>query len=97
MVKPLPRQSAEIILPIGVPISSELEEVIPAVDTGRVHVVENEPRRVIADWNDFDNRDVLLARDGLALVGRMALHLRPRALDAQIFRAEIERLRIVER
>src|SRR5262249_62207098 len=55
--------------PIGVPVSTEREKVLPAVDPGRMHVVENEPHRVIADRIDLENGDVLLAGDGLALVG----------------------------
>src|SRR5262249_12011753 len=75
---------------------AELEEIIPAVDAGRMHVVEDEPRRVIADRMHFEDADLLLSRDGLALVRRMALNLRARALDAQIFGAEVERLAVVE-
>ena len=61
-----------------------------------MHVVEHEPHRVIADRIHLENGDVLLARDGLALVGGMALHLGARALDAQIFGAQVESLAVVE-
>src|SRR5262249_29429316 len=59
----------EIVLPIGVLVSTEREKIGPAVDPSRMHVVENEPHRVIADRIDLENGDVLLAGDGLALVG----------------------------
>jgi len=41
----------EIILPIGVAVAAELEQIVPAVDAGRVQVVEDEPHRVIAEFN----------------------------------------------
>src|SRR5262252_1899505 len=77
-------------------LGAELEEIIPAVDAGRMHVVEDEPRRVIADRMHFEDADLLLSRDRLALIRRMALNLRARALDAQIFGAQVECLAVVE-
>src|SRR5262249_9553676 len=86
----------EIARLVSLTVSTEREKIVPAVDTGRMHVVESEPHRVIADRIDLENGDVLLARDGLSLVRGMALHLRARAFDAQIFGAEVERLAVVE-
>src|SRR5215471_4578003 len=90
------REIVEIVLPVSLPVWTEREKIVPAVDAGRMHVVEYESHRVIADRIDLENGDVLLARDGLALVRGMALHLRARAFDAQIFGAQVERLAVVE-
>src|SRR5262245_42034715 len=68
------RELVEIILPVGFPIAPELEQVVPAVDAGRVHVVEYQPDGIIADRMDFEDRDVPLAGDRLALVRRVALN-----------------------
>src|SRR5882757_9377006 len=86
----------EIVSPIGLPVPAQRKEIVPAVDAGRMHIVEDQPHRVIADRVHFEDGDVLLASHGLALVGGMALHLGAGALDAQVFRTEIERLAAVE-
>src|SRR5215470_4847535 len=78
-------QLIQIILPVARLVAAELEQVVPGEDAGRVHVVEGEPRGVIADRVDLEDRDLALARYGLALVRRMALHLGARAFDAQVF------------
>jgi len=49
-----------------------------------MHVVEGQPDRVIPDRQDFENHHVALAWNRLALVGRMALHLRAWAFDPKI-------------
>src|SRR6266851_5266050 len=97
----LPRQAlagevVEIVLPIGGAVAAQLVQIVPAIDAGRVHVVEHEPHRVIANRMHFEDGDVALAGDGLALVRRMALHLRARAPDAQILGIELEALAAVE-
>src|SRR5262249_56902568 len=86
----------EEVLQIGVRVSAEPEEIIPAVEAGRMHVVEDEPRRVIADRMHLKDGDILLARDRFALIRRMALNLRTRALDAQIFGGQVEGLAVIE-
>src|SRR5262249_47048266 len=65
----------QIRLPVFLVIAPEIEEVVPAVDPGGVHVVEHETDGIIADRVHLEHHDVLLARHGLALVGRMPLHL----------------------
>ena len=61
-----------------------------------MQVVEHEPHRVIADRMHFEERNALLAGNGLALVWRMALHLGARTLHAQVFGAEVERFAALE-
>src|SRR5262249_10876728 len=90
----LAAQVIEVVLPIGVPVAAELEEIIPAVDAGRMHVVEDEPRRVVADRMHFEDGDIFFPRNSLALVRRMALNLRTRALDPQIFGGQVEGLAV---
>src|SRR5688572_6117476 len=94
--KPFAGQIVEILLPIGLPVLAEPEQVVPTVDPGRMHVVEDQPHGVIADRMHFENGDVLLARDRLALVRRMALDLGTWTLDPQIFGIELEAAAIVE-
>ena len=76
--------------------ATKLGEIIPAVDAGRVHVVEGEPHGVISDRLDFGDHDMALAWHGLALVRRMTLHLGARAFDPQIFGGKLETLAILE-
>src|SRR6266700_7021479 len=61
-----------------------------------MHVVEDEAHRIVPDRVDLEHHDVLLARHGLALVGRMALHLGARALHPQIFGRKLVALAVVE-
>src|SRR5262249_15608326 len=62
-----------------------------------MHVVEYQPNRVVADRLDFEDHDITLAGDGLALVRGMPLHLGARAVDAQEFGRKFEHLAGVER
>src|SRR4051812_27730494 len=88
--QPLAAKLVKIVLPVLVTVAAELEQVVPAKDAGRMQVVEHQPHGVIADRDDFQNRDIALAADGLALLRRMALHLGARAAHAQIFRGKLE-------
>jgi hypothetical protein len=47
--QPLGGKLVEIFLPVALLIAAELVEIVPAVDPGRMHVVEGEPHGVIAD------------------------------------------------
>ena len=71
-------------------LAAELLKIVPTVDAGGMHVVEFKPHRIIADRLNFQNHHIPLARNGLALVGRMALHLGARTFHAQIFRRQRE-------
>src|SRR5258705_6305860 len=86
----------EIVLPVGGAVTAELVQVVPAEDAGRVQIVEHEPHCIIADRLDLEDRDVLLAADGLAFLRRVTLHLRAGATNAQILGAEVEGLAGVE-
>src|ERR1700733_2992722 len=87
---------AEIVAPILLAVAAELEQILPAENPGRVHVVEHQPYRVIADREQFQNLHILLARYGAPLARRVALDLGARAAHAQIFRGHIEALAAVE-
>ena len=62
-----------------------------------MHVVEDEPHRVVADRIDLQDHHFALARHRLALVWRMALHLGARALHTQIFGRQREVVAALER
>src|SRR5262245_59699102 len=94
--QPLGGQFVDIVLPVGCVIAAELAQVVPAVDAGRVHVVEHEAHRVVADRLHLQHLDVAFARNRLALLRRVPLDLRARALDAKIFGGERKRLAAVE-
>src|SRR3982074_2267228 len=85
----------EIISPVGLPVPAQRKEIVPAENAGRMHVVEDEPHRVIADRGHLEDGDVLLACDSFAFVGRMALHLGAGAFDAQVFGIEVESLAVI--
>src|SRR3954451_24335399 len=72
---PLGGELIEVILPVARLVATELEQVIPAEYPGRMHVVEGQPRRVVSDRIDFEDRHLALAGHGLALFGGVALHL----------------------
>src|SRR5262249_50746384 len=80
--QPLGGELVEIFLPIALLIAAELVEIVPAVDPGRMHVVEGEPHGIIADRLHLENLHISLAWNGLALVRRVALDLGARAFDA---------------
>src|SRR5262249_860638 len=94
--KSLDGQLVEIGLPVGALVAAEIEEIVPAVDPGRMHVVEHEPHRIVADRVDLEHHHVLLARHVLALGRRMALPLGARALHPQVFGRQLVALAIVE-
>src|SRR5436190_16200469 len=94
--KPLTREIVEVILPVLSVVLSQRMQILPAVNAGRVQVVEDEAHGVIADWVHFQYRHLLLSADGFTLVRRMPLHLGARAFHPQIFRAEIEGMTVIE-
>src|SRR5207237_9050704 len=89
-------QLVEIGLPVGRAIPAKLAQIVPAVDAGRVHVIEGEPHRVVANRRHLHDGDVLLAGDRFALGRRMALHLGARAAHTQILGREVIALAVVE-
>src|SRR5580700_5641322 len=94
--KALFRKLVEIVPPVFFSILTEFEKIFPTKDSGRMHVVERQPHRVIADRMDFEDLYRLLAADGAPLAWRVALDLGARAAHAQIFGGEIETLAAVE-
>src|SRR3984885_3912456 len=62
--------------------AGQLTQIVPAIETGVVSVVEHDLDRVIANRLDRDDGDVLLARDNLFLAWRVALHFSAWALHA---------------
>src|SRR5258708_19849666 len=61
-----------------------------------MHVVEHQSYRVVSDWMHLEHHHVFLAWHRLALIGRMPLHLRARALHPQIFGRQLVALAVVE-
>src|SRR5580704_12823775 len=76
------RELVEIVAPIFFAILTELEKIFPTKDSGRVHIVEGQPHRVIADRMHFEDLHRFLAADGAPLARRMALDLGARAAHA---------------
>src|SRR5689334_18827646 len=72
-------QLVEVVAPVGVLMTPEIEEIFPTVDAGRMQVVEHEPHRIIADRLHFEDRHISLLGNGLALLGRVTLDLGARA------------------
>src|SRR6185437_12657931 len=81
----------EIFAPAAVLLATEEMQIAPRIETGVVTVVEGEPRRVISNRRHTGDLDVLLARYGDALRGRVALDFSRRAHDAQEFGWQLER------
>src|SRR5262249_56336278 len=86
----------EVIAPVCVMALSKFAQVTPAVNSRRMQIVKHEAHRIISDRLHLDDGDVALACNGLALIGRMPLHLGARALHPQIFSGEFEALAAVE-
>src|SRR5262245_10877823 len=90
------RELVEVILPIGAMIASEVEQIIPVEDPGRMKIVEHEPDRVQSDLQHLDNLDITLSGHCLPILGRMSLHFGAWAFHAQIFGRQIELLTSIE-
>ena len=73
--QPLGAEVGEVVGPALVVPGAERVEIVPAEDAGRMHVVEDELHRVVADRLDADDLDVALARHRLALGRAVPLHL----------------------
>ena len=86
----------EIVLPIGIVIAAELMEVVPAVDSGGVEIVEDEADSVISYRMELEDGDVLFARNGFSLLRRVALDLCAWTFDAEIFGGQAKDVAIVE-
>src|SRR5215475_11378245 len=75
----LRREVGEITPPIFFAVATEFEQIVPTENPGRMHVVEYQPHRIIADWMDFQDLHVLFAGNGSPLARRVTLNLRARA------------------
>src|SRR6185295_1507067 len=69
--------------PEAVPLAAELQQIIPAVESGFVTIVENQACCVIANQLNPDDTNVLLTKDQLLFARRMASHFSARAMRAQ--------------
>jgi hypothetical protein len=49
----LSRKIGKIAAPIVLAIAAELEQIFPAENSGGVHIVEDKPHGIIADWMHF--------------------------------------------
>src|SRR6266853_2001868 len=94
--EPLAGKFIEISAPHGPLIAPEPGKIVPAEDSRGMHVVEHQPNCIVADRLDFEDRDVALAGDRLALVRGMSLDFGARAVDAQEFGRKFERFACVE-
>src|SRR5271156_2671581 len=62
--KALFRKLVEIVPPVFIAILTEFEKILPTKDSGRVHVVERQPHRIIADRMHFEDLHRRFAADG---------------------------------
>src|SRR5262252_171801 len=70
----LGREIGKIAAPIFLVIAAELEQIVPAKNSSRVHVVEDEPHCIIADWMQLQDLDILLTGNRSPLTRGMSLN-----------------------
>src|SRR6516225_4518939 len=75
----LRREVGEITPPIFFAVATEFEQIVPTENPGRMHVVEYQPHRIIADWMNFQDLHVLFTGNGSPLARGVTLNLRARA------------------
>src|SRR6267378_4759772 len=95
-VQALGLEIVEVILKTPLGVHTEIVQERPGVDAGRVHIVETEPHRIIADRINGENRHVALSANRFALRFGMTLHFGGGAGDAEQFRGETESLAVVK-
>src|ERR1700733_3365581 len=88
----LDREVVEVVAPHALLLAPEPKEVFPTVDTGRMHVVEHQPHRIVADRLDFHNRYIAFTGHGFALLRGMTLHLGAGRLNAEELGGKFVRL-----
>src|ERR1700720_4176727 len=92
----LGREVGEISTPSFLVVAAELEQTVPAENSGRLHVVEHQPHRIITDWMQFQDFHILLSGNCPPFARRMTLHFGARAAYAQIFGRKIELLAVIK-
>src|SRR6187551_800077 len=73
----------KVFLPALIFLLTEFAQILPDVEPGIMAIGEDDAHGVVSDGFDARNPDVLLAGDGDALVGAVALHLGARREHAQ--------------
>src|SRR5258708_25340311 len=95
-VETLGLEIVEVILKASLSVLSEIAQKRPGIDAGGVHIVEAEPRRIVADRIDGENGHVALAADRLALRFGMTLHFGGGTGHPQQFPGKAESLAVVK-
>src|SRR6266853_3009704 len=95
-VQALGLEIVEVILKTPLGVHTEIVQERPGVDAGRVHIVEPQSHRIIADRINGENRHVALSANRLALRFGMTLHFGGRTGHTKQFRGESESPAIVK-
>src|SRR6267378_2677316 len=95
-VQALGLEIVEVILKTPLGVHTEIVQERPGVDAGRVHIVETEPHRIIADRINGENRHVALSANRFALRFGMTLHFGGGAGHTEEFRREREGIAILK-
>ena len=90
-------QSVEVLAPALFALDAELVKVIPGINAGVVQIVEGDLYGVIADRFEPHDADMGAAVDQRLLSRTVALNLRGRALDAQVFGGKGKMTAVIER
>src|SRR5439155_13828524 len=95
-VEPLCQEVVEVPLKTLLGVHTEIAQERPGIDAGRVHVVEPDSDRIIADRIDGNNGHIALATNRFALGFGMPLHFGGWAGDPEQFGGEIEAAAVVK-
>jgi multisubunit Na+/H+ antiporter MnhE subunit len=83
-------QAIEVVLPLLVPMGTQIIQVAPDVDPGIVAVVEHELDPIVSHGLDRGYTDIFLAELQNLLPGTVTLNLSGGRIDSQILTRQLE-------
>src|SRR5690242_13740290 len=86
----------EVVLPERVVVAAKLMEISPAVEAGRMAIIEDDSDGVVADRIEPDDPDAFLAGHRDLLAGTVTLDLGARTFDSQKLGRQLEAGAVLE-
>lgn len=82
-------ETTQIVRPFSIVSSPQLMQVFPCIQTGIVAIIEDQPKRIVADWLDSGYLYIFLSGLQYALTRAMSLHFSRWRIYTEILKRQV--------